>query len=236
MSATMGSTDLDASLRSSGTRIRFAISLFLPFHRPFRGRGPGQGFRQIPVNFARISSDPGLLYRGGGERQWKQSWLGCSCSRCFSGPSLRALSSTGGWTAPISSPPTSARRCASRLGGDSMVSVQVEPAGLWSPGRVLLVAPGGYQDLIEKVWSVVALRVPAGYELVVRASTPSPLAAPVRGSALPSRVAPGACSAGSFGRPSRALSDWRSPMLTPRTSATTLARCAGTWARATLTE
>ena len=65
-----------------------------------------------------------------------------------------------------------------RLGGDSMVSVQVEPAGLWSPGRVLLVAPGGYQDLIEKVWSVVALRVPAGYELVVRASAPRPLAAP----------------------------------------------------------
>ena len=65
-----------------------------------------------------------------------------------------------------------------RLGGDSMVSVQVEPAGLWSPGRVLLVAPGGYQDLIEKVWSVVALRVPAGYELVVRASAPRPPAAP----------------------------------------------------------
>jgi hypothetical protein len=65
-----------------------------------------------------------------------------------------------------------------RLGGDSMVSVQVEPAGLWSPGRVLLVAPGGYQDLIEKVLSVVALRVPAGYELVVRASARRTLAAP----------------------------------------------------------
>src|SRR4030095_1533232 len=37
-----------------------------------------------------------------------------------------------------------------RLGGDSMVSVQVEPAGLWSRGRVLLVAPGRYQALIEK--------------------------------------------------------------------------------------
>ena len=66
-----------------------------------------------------------------------------------------------------------------RLGGDSMVSVQVEPAGLWSPGRVLLVAPGGYQDLIEKVWLVVALRVPPRYELVVRASAPRPLVAPV---------------------------------------------------------
>jgi hypothetical protein len=65
-----------------------------------------------------------------------------------------------------------------RLGGDSMVSVQVEPAGLWSPGRILLIAPGGYQELIEKVWSVVALRVPAGYELVVRAPAPAQLAAP----------------------------------------------------------
>jgi hypothetical protein len=65
-----------------------------------------------------------------------------------------------------------------RLGGDSMVSVQVESAGLWSPGRVVLRAPGGYQDLVEKVWSVVALRVPAGYELVVRApSAARPLAA-----------------------------------------------------------
>src|SRR4029453_5934051 len=66
-----------------------------------------------------------------------------------------------------------------RLGGDSMVSVQVEPAGLWSPGRVLLVAPGGYQALIEKVWSVGALRFPPGYALFVRASAPRPLAAPV---------------------------------------------------------
>jgi len=65
-----------------------------------------------------------------------------------------------------------------RLGGESMVSVQVEPAGLWSPGRVLLVAPSGYQELIEKVWSVVALRVPVGYELVVRVPAPRPLAAP----------------------------------------------------------
>jgi len=58
-----------------------------------------------------------------------------------------------------------------RLGGDSMVSVQVQPDGLWSPGRVLLVAPGGYEGLIERVWSAVALRVPPGYELVVRASS-----------------------------------------------------------------
>jgi len=67
-----------------------------------------------------------------------------------------------------------------RLGGDSMVSVHVDAAGVWSRGRVLLVAPSGYHDLIAKVWSTVALRVPAGYELVVRApAAPRPLVTPM---------------------------------------------------------
>ncbi len=55
-----------------------------------------------------------------------------------------------------------------RLGGESMVSVQVKPRGFWKPGRILLAAPSGYEELIEKVWQPVAKRVPAGYELVVR--------------------------------------------------------------------
>jgi len=54
------------------------------------------------------------------------------------------------------------------LRGESMVSVQVRPEGLWSRGRVLLSAPSGYEELIEKVWPAVAKRVPAGYELVVK--------------------------------------------------------------------
>jgi hypothetical protein len=56
-----------------------------------------------------------------------------------------------------------------RLGGDSMVSVEVRAGGPWSRGRVMLFAPTGYERLIQKVWPVVAARVPPGYELVVRA-------------------------------------------------------------------
>ena len=127
-----------------------------------------------------------------------------------------------------------------------MVSVQVEPAGLWSPGRVLLVAPGGYQDLIEKVWSAVALRVPPGYELVVRSpsATRPRCAAPAIESARPEpRSSRHLLGSGDFGRPSSRSSLIAPrpaisvvPALTPWPPATTLARRAGTWARATLTE
>jgi hypothetical protein len=48
--------------------------------------------------------------------------------------------------------------------------VLVEPAGAWSPGRVFLTAPSGYQSLIDSVWPVVRRRVPEGYELVVPAA------------------------------------------------------------------
>jgi hypothetical protein len=61
-----------------------------------------------------------------------------------------------------------------RLGGDSMVSVHVEPRGWRSAGRVLLIAPSGYGDLIEAVWPAVAGRIPMGYELVVRGARPRP--------------------------------------------------------------
>lgn len=56
-----------------------------------------------------------------------------------------------------------------RLSGDSLVSVSVQPEGVLAPGRVMLFAPSGYQSLIERVWPAVALRMPPGYELVVRA-------------------------------------------------------------------
>lgn len=59
-----------------------------------------------------------------------------------------------------------------RLRGESLLSVTVRPAGLLSPGRVVLDAPSGYQDLAEAAWPVVAARVPADYELVVKARRP----------------------------------------------------------------
>jgi len=64
-----------------------------------------------------------------------------------------------------------------RLGGESMVSVQVDAAGMWTPGRVRLSAPSGYQALIAQVWPVVVKHVPDGYDLVVRGA-PAPAIAP----------------------------------------------------------
>ena len=63
-----------------------------------------------------------------------------------------------------------------RLGGESMVSVEVRAAGFWTPGRVVLSASSAYLGLIEKVWPAVARRVPAGYELVVPAVAETPRA------------------------------------------------------------
>ncbi len=67
-----------------------------------------------------------------------------------------------------------------RLCGESFVTVDVRAPGLWTPGRILLSAPRGYHELIEKVWPTVARSIPAGYELVVRparAVAPTPIAA-----------------------------------------------------------
>jgi hypothetical protein len=55
-----------------------------------------------------------------------------------------------------------------RLRGESMLAIQVEPAGLWHPGRVVLDAPSGYEDLAETAWPAVVPRMPADYELVMK--------------------------------------------------------------------
>jgi hypothetical protein len=54
-----------------------------------------------------------------------------------------------------------------RLGGESLLSVQVTPATLRRLGRVVLSTPSGYEYLTEAVWSTVATRTPPGYELVI---------------------------------------------------------------------
>jgi hypothetical protein len=59
-----------------------------------------------------------------------------------------------------------------RLGGESMLSVDVIPETLGRPGRIVLWAPAGYEDLAETVWRDVVSRAPAGYDLVIRASRP----------------------------------------------------------------
>jgi hypothetical protein len=66
-----------------------------------------------------------------------------------------------------------------KLGGESFVSVQVTPRGLWSTGQVVVAVPGGWEWLVEEVWPVLMARTPRGYELVVR-----------RGEATPARERP----------------------------------------------
>lgn len=54
------------------------------------------------------------------------------------------------------------------LGGESFVTVQVTPRGLWTAGQVVVSVPGGWESMLETVWPVLMARVPRGYELVVR--------------------------------------------------------------------
>ena len=65
-----------------------------------------------------------------------------------------------------------------KLGGESFVSVQVTPRGLWSLGQVVVSVPGGWEWMLEDVWPVLLARVPRGYELVVRRGEEAP--APAR--------------------------------------------------------
>ena len=54
------------------------------------------------------------------------------------------------------------------LGGESFVTVQVTPRGLWTTGQVIVSVPGGWEWMLESVWPVLMARAPRGYELVVR--------------------------------------------------------------------
>jgi hypothetical protein len=65
-----------------------------------------------------------------------------------------------------------------KLGGESFVSVQVTPRGVWSLGQVVVSVPGGWEWMLEGVWPVLMARVPRGYELVVRRGEEAP--APAR--------------------------------------------------------
>ncbi len=56
-----------------------------------------------------------------------------------------------------------------KLHGESLLSVRVTREGLWHPGRVVLDAPRGYEELTQAVWPTVVRRLPADYELVVKA-------------------------------------------------------------------
>jgi len=61
-----------------------------------------------------------------------------------------------------------------RLQGESLLTVDVVPKTPWHPGRVVLWAPEGYEDLAASVWRDVLKRTPAGYDLVVQTSRAQP--------------------------------------------------------------
>ena len=56
---------------------------------------------------------------------------------------------------------------ARRLGGESLVAVQVEPPTAWTHGRVHLTAPNGYRQLVDETCMDVAQRLPLAYDLVI---------------------------------------------------------------------
>ena len=73
------------------------------------------------------------------------------------------------------------RQC---LGGESFVTIEVTAPALARRGRVVLAAPSGYGWMLERAWSAVVSRVPAGYDLVV--SQPDVISAPSVPAAAPS--------------------------------------------------
>jgi hypothetical protein len=55
-----------------------------------------------------------------------------------------------------------------RLGGESLLAVDVTARTPWRTGRVILKAPSDWQWLFDEVLMRVLERLPAGYELVVK--------------------------------------------------------------------
>jgi len=64
------------------------------------------------------------------------------------------------------------------LGGESFLSVTVEPKAPWRPGRVVLSTPSGYEWLITQVWALVLREVPEDYEVIVKPVAGRPLGRP----------------------------------------------------------
>src|SRR5262245_19350866 len=59
------------------------------------------------------------------------------------------------------------------LGGESYVSVNVEPPGLSHPGRVILATPAGWESLLEAAAGEALAHTPTTWELVVKPTLPT---------------------------------------------------------------
>jgi hypothetical protein len=53
-------------------------------------------------------------------------------------------------------------------GGESLISVHVDPDTCWRRGRVVLSVPADWRWLLKPTWDRVLASMPAGYELVVQ--------------------------------------------------------------------
>src|SRR5258705_9966856 len=51
-----------------------------------------------------------------------------------------------------------------RLHGESMLAVEVVPKTVWHPGRIVLRAPAGYEDLTDTVWRGVRPPMPLSHD------------------------------------------------------------------------
>ena len=54
------------------------------------------------------------------------------------------------------------------LGGESLISLHVEPSTLWRAGQVVLSIPADWRWLMKPTWDRVLAALPTGYALVVR--------------------------------------------------------------------
>jgi hypothetical protein len=72
------------------------------------------------------------------------------------------------------------------LGGESLVSIDVQPPVLGRPGRVELSAPADWRVLLAPAWAAALSCVPAGWELVV---TPPAVEHGLASDAMPARRA-----------------------------------------------
>jgi hypothetical protein len=66
------------------------------------------------------------------------------------------------------------------LGGESLLSIEVEPAMAWRRGRVVLTAPRHWEWLVRAVVAPVLERTPADYEVIVPAAPEVPRVPDVR--------------------------------------------------------
>jgi hypothetical protein len=154
--------------------MRFAIMIF-SFHTSFRWRSVGNGFLHFCVgNRRNLPSGPLHLNR---RKEIVMIEVAVATLIGFVlvvGPLLWRVAKDRSESRALSIRAYVQSLVDRKLGGESFVSVQVTPRGLWRAGQVVVAVPGGWEWLLEEVWPVLMARTPRGYELVVRRGESAP--------------------------------------------------------------